>query len=95
MPVKNEESLARLLGASFSEYANRVQNGLTAPYRGLLSVDSVEVVLVVSSDGGVSVKEPVIEPLILDVPVVPPVLEATVETVEVVEEKPKRKRKTE
>ena len=103
MPVKNEESLARLLGASFTEYANRVQNGLTAPYVGLLSSDTVEVVFVVSDNGGLTVKakdEPVaVEPVVIDEvmstalsveELESPVLEAEKP---IVEPKPKRKRK--
>ena len=62
-----------MLGAAFSEYANRVQNGLTAPYVGLLSSDMVEVVFVVSDNGGLTVKvkdEPAaVVPVVLEAPI--------------------------
>jgi hypothetical protein len=66
--IKNESELASVLGNAFASYANRVQNGLTQPYRafldGALSVD-----VTVTLQGDVvtvkAVEAPIVEPFVM------------------------------
>ncbi len=105
--IKNESELASVLGNAFAAYANRVQNGLTQPYKAFLDgAVSVDVTVTLQGDY-ITVKakeQPVIaqvESIIMEPPVLEaqpvteeefePCLEAEVEIIEKPE--PKRKRK--
>ena len=79
--IKNESELASMLGNAFASYANKVQNGLTQPYRAFLDgVASVDVTVTLQGDV-ITVKvveKPVIEPFVSDdFTVKSPFLEAT------------------
>ena len=106
MKLKNESEIACLLGSAFSGFANRVQNGFTAPFKALLDSDVVEVTLRVSSSGYVEWVQPVVEPIIcmptsdepiydltVDNPFETSLLDTTVIAEEPPKLKPKRKRK--
>jgi hypothetical protein len=107
MKVKNEEELANILGMAFASYANKVQNGLTSPFKSFLTgQDSVDVKISLTPDGSINMLsiDPIVEFEAVEsiAPIEPPVLEATEEavnpiakemlTTEIIE-KPKRKRK--
>lgn len=102
MKIKDDADLANILGMAFASYANKVQNGYTAPFQAFLAGnDSVDVKVSLMVDGSINIAPivSVVEPIVqvqVPVQVEPPVLEASLveEVVEEVVEKPKRKRKT-
>jgi hypothetical protein len=87
MKVKNEEELANILGMAFASYANKVQNGLTGPFKSFLTgQDSVDVKISLTPDGSINMLsiDPIVE-LDAIAPIEPPVLEA-VSPVEIAED---------
>ncbi len=91
MKIKDDFELANVLGMAFEQYANKVANGATAPFKAFIDgAESVDVTVTLNSNGSISVTPKFIdfkEPE-------PPVLEEKPQET-VTEEKPKRKRKTE
>jgi hypothetical protein len=54
MKVKNEEELANILGMAFASYANKVQNGLTGPFKSFLTgEESVDMKVSLHADGSI------------------------------------------
>lgn len=95
--IKNASELANVLGMAFAAYANRVQNGATAPYNAFLEGKD-EVTVTVKLVGDSIIVKPYVEAQVVveSITVSAPVLEEQpVEAVVVEEpEKPKRRRKT-
>jgi len=81
LTIKDENELARYMGAALKSYANQVLNGRTKPYRKFLEgAETVTITIHLAEPGGIIVEDPK-EEVIQEVVAEPAQEEAQIESV--------------